>query len=185
MLPGVGSLVKHSRSGKVGIVTSVSEKRFGLDGGRNIQHPETWVVDTDFVVNTFNFNLLGDTLWFGDGHTVRTSDVVRNKMTLLYFAAPWCPACHKMTPKLSQLYSNVPGVEIVYIYQPEPSEITNSVEYHRTMPFARVHFVRGPLLMQYFNVDRYPTLILLDCEGRELSRQAEEIIPLLQNTRPL
>ena len=38
----IGATLKHIKNGTVGLVTSKTDSRFGIDGGANNQHPSSW-----------------------------------------------------------------------------------------------------------------------------------------------
>ena len=59
----------------------------------------------------------GATLVGQDGEVVATSDSLKGKVCVFYFAASWCPDCVAFTPTLNSFYSQVKqsGIEIVFV----------------------------------------------------------------------
>ena len=69
-----------------------------------------------------------------------------------YFSAHWCPPCQAFTPRLAELYEQLPekqrGLEILFVSCDRDEE---SFEQHRQeMPWPAVPRLSGQLLKEYF-----------------------------------
>eukprot|EP00617_Octactis_speculum_P020986 CAMPEP_0185770234 /NCGR_PEP_ID=MMETSP1174-20130828/58064_1 /TAXON_ID=35687 /ORGANISM="Dictyocha speculum, Strain CCMP1381" /LENGTH=465 /DNA_ID=CAMNT_0028455583 /DNA_START=14 /DNA_END=1411 /DNA_ORIENTATION=+ len=123
--------------------------------------------------------LLGPEILLRDGDafkTVDTADALRGKVVGLYFAADWCPPCRQFTPVLAKYYNRVKhfrhqNFELVWLSASKAQPNFNA--YLAEMPWAAVPYQdRGTFekLRGIYGVQSFPTLILVDAEGRVLQK---------------
>lgn len=106
-----------------------------------------------------------------DGSTVRIGELKGEKLTVVDFWATWCRPCLNSIPeliKLSDLYSEK-GVKFIGINEDGPRNAT------KVRPFAVSLGINYPVLfdteqtlLTNFLVDGFPTLIILDKNGKPL-----------------
>lgn len=89
--------------------------------------------------------------------------VVNNPITILSFWETWCGPCVEEMPELQKIQDGSNQVQVIGVYQSSKST--------RVKRFIDKYDIRFPLykdnttiLLQKYNVERYPTLIVLDQE---------------------
>jgi len=101
------------------------------------------------------------------------------KYVLLDFWASWCIPCHKQVPHLNRLYElyHAKGLEIIGVSADSNDELWNNailkagIGHWRHISSGRSRNVKdGENLEQKFAVGAYPTLILIDKEGKIIFR---------------
>ncbi|NJK94093.1 MAG: TlpA family protein disulfide reductase [Bacteroidales bacterium] len=99
------------------------------------------------------------------------NDLKGEKLTLIDFWATWCKPCNKAIPELNKLYSRFKpqGVEIIGINCDGPRSIS------KVGPMVKSLQIQYPVLidintslMNDLNLMAYPTLLLVDGEGKIL-----------------
>ena len=111
-----------------------------------------------------------------DGSTVSSRDL-RGKVVVLDFWATWCVPCQHELPRIQQAYEKMRGKGMVAFYAVDgvmtdsPGDSGDTVE--RASAYFRQHGITIPLawdgggvLERAFGVAGYPTLLVLDRQGR-------------------
>jgi nucleoredoxin len=123
--------------------------------------------------------LLFTTIYDKDGTEISAS-TLKGKLIALYFSASWCGPCVKFTPLLAEKYEEVQkeggDFEVVFISADEGEE--DCLNYYSKMPWKRLAFNQEKLdeLMNKYEVQGFPTVVLLDRDGSVVSNEAERII---------
>eukprot|EP01031_Cornospumella_fuschlensis_P023236 gene23236-28222_t len=131
-----------------------------------------------FGVVGLNFgNVIGQ-----DGKPVDVSQL-EGKMLGLYFSAHWCGPCRNFTPKLAakyrQLQEDGANFEIVFLSADEDEEA--ATKYFAEMPWKMLSYddrAGMQSMMEKYQVEGYPTVVLLDEQGEVVSLDANETIVL-------
>lgn len=108
---------------------------------------------------------------------------VKNKYTMLYFSAGWCPPCRGFTPTLAEYYQKhktAKDFEVIWVSWDEDKEGWES--YASKHPWPALSFedsnANMEALAKKFQVQSIPTLITLDTQSGDIvSRVAREKIP--------
>jgi len=118
--------------------------------------------------------LLGDKLVSKSGE-ISTADAIKGKDAIgLYFSAHWCGPCRQFTPLLTKQYSEwIAGnssVELIFVSSDEDEDAFK--EYFATMDFKALPFDedKKDALSEKFGVQGIPTLIVLDKDGKIISK---------------
>lgn len=124
--------------------------------------------------------ILGDKLQDGSGE-VSTADALAGKAAVaLYFSAHWCPPCRGFTPQLASWYKEhlkEKGLEVVFISSDRDEGAFK--EYFAEMPWKALPYSdreRKEQLSKKFKVQGIPTVIILDGEGKLISKDGREAI---------
>ena len=97
-----------------------------------------------------------------------SSESLKGKVVLIDFWGTWCPPCIRAMPdieKLQQIYKNYKDVVIIGIsaLEKKPNAAEN---YFKSKGYTYIHIPRGEIIAKQFKVKSYPTLYVLDKEGR-------------------
>lgn len=110
-----------------------------------------------------------DFLVRNNGDQVKLSSL-EGKSIGLYFSASWCGPCHRFTPKLSEVYSELSAqnadFEVVFISADEDEEAFH--KYFAGMPWLAIPFSDSTTrskLDELFTVQGIPHLVILDKNG--------------------
>ena len=113
--------------------------------------------------------VLGQRLLSQAGYTSTTA-AKSHEFVLLYFSASWCPPCRLFTPKLLSFYNDVNQsrqlLEVVLVSRDR--EESGFHAYYTDMPWLAIPFSssdRLQSLVDTFQVDAIPKLVLLDSDG--------------------
>eukprot|EP00466_Bigelowiella_natans_P015501 jgi/Bigna1/65303/fgenesh1_kg.104_\ len=110
-------------------------------------------------------NKLGTELVKKNGGTA-TTDVLKNKMVLLYFSAHWCPPCRQFTPMLAEFYEKMKqqGKEFEVIFVSLDREKSSFEEYLSQMPWYAIPYESSMrmTLAQKYMVQGIPNMKVLD-----------------------
>jgi nucleoredoxin len=119
---------------------------------------------------------LGSELRDANGETV-SIERLKGKIVGLYFSAHWCPPCRKFTPALVKFYDQLQQ-------QNQPFEIVlvssdkSEKEMYKYMQETKMKWLALPYgrpekksLSNKFSVSGIPDLIILDADGKIISRQ--------------
>jgi nucleoredoxin len=119
----------------------------------------------------------GDELLAGRS-TVPTVGVLQSaKYVALYFSAHWCGPCRNFTPILIQNYNYLRSQGIQVIFVSSDHNEAQFREYFATMPWKAVPFSRDRnALLQLFNVQGIPKLVILSQDGRVITTEGVEIL---------
>ncbi|KAI5084573.1 hypothetical protein GOP47_0000742 [Adiantum capillus-veneris] len=115
-----------------------------------------------------------------DGKKVKVADL-EGKIVALYFGAQWNIACKQYTPVLASVYKElkekVEDFELVYISSDRSQELFT--EYFSKMPWLAVPYENEKTrkhLNDWFEVKGFPTVVILDKQGRTLNTQGTELL---------
>ena len=115
--------------------------------------------------------LFGETLRDKDGKKVSV-DKLGKKNIGIYFSAHWCPPCRQFTPHLVKFQNDLTAAgkafEIVFVSADRSEDAMNKYMQGSKMPWLALPFGdkrRGPL-QQKFGITGYPTLIIIDENGK-------------------
>jgi nucleoredoxin len=123
--------------------------------------------------------IFGDVLLTKDGEKA-TSDVLKGKVVGIYFSAHWCPPCRGFTPKLAEWYKRDlqgKGLEIVFVSSDRDEK--SFEDYYGEMLWAALPFQdkdRKAALDKKFKVQGIPTLVLLDSDGKLITKDGREAV---------
>jgi nucleoredoxin len=106
------------------------------------------------------------------------SSTLDGKLVALYFSASWCRPCVMFTPVLTQKYNEIKAsedadkLEVIFISADQSEEEAN--HYYEKMPWKRLAYDQDKIseLMTRYEVDGFPTVVLLDIDGTVLSNDA-------------
>jgi len=126
-------------------------------------------------------SLLGDSL-LGKSGSVDTVSALSGKVVGLYFSAHWCPPCRAFTPQFADIYRHLVGdggknFEVVFVSSDRDEASFSS--YYADMPWLALPFVereRKASLSQTFGVSGIPTLVILDADGKEITRDGRAAV---------
>ena len=110
------------------------------------------------------------------------ADQLQDKIIGLYFSAHWCPPCQEFTPLLREKYMDIIArkhpFEIVFVSNDK--EIDQCNEYYKeSMPWAILPYTDRPSkkrLMRLYGITALPTLVLVDKEGRLITKDGETVL---------
>mgnify|MGYP000979652745 CR=1 FL=1 len=128
---------------------------------------------------------LGRTFVNNTGTVDDDTSLKNSKVVCLYFSANWCPPCQGFTPILVDFYKNINAetkqLEIIFVSLDKEKE--GFEKHHKDMPWLAVPFgdVRVDKLINYYEVKGIPTLILIDKNGKAVSKTARQEV-LLEGT---
>jgi len=124
--------------------------------------------------------LLGSQLLSGS-QVVETTEALKGKPAVaLYFSAHWCPPCRGFTPQLAQWYKQslkAKGLEVVFVSSDRDGAAFR--DYFETMPWLAIPFSergRKDALSKRFKVNGIPTLIILDAEGKVITKEGRDAV---------
>jgi len=99
------------------------------------------------------------------------NDLKGEKFTLIDFWATWCKPCVSAIPKLNNIYNEFSkeGVQFIGVNVDDPRNQA------KVKPFANSLNIKYPIvldpnqdLVTYFNVNAFPTLIVINSKGKEV-----------------
>ncbi len=104
----------------------------------------------------------------------------QGKPVLLIFATTWCPTCRSEIPRYKKIYETYDGRGLVVanVNIQEPSEKVSRFAEKYQLPYKVLLDETGRVAEAY-RVVGVPTMILIDRDGRILSRQSQAIDGLL------
>lgn len=96
---------------------------------------------------------------------------------LVMLWATWCPSCRRTMPRLREAAPRHPGIRIAYLNQGETRAEVQAYAEEHALPAEDV--LLDPALQwgQAAGVVGYPTLLLLDADGRVVARAVGELSP--------
>jgi len=124
--------------------------------------------------------LLGPKLLSGSQEVETTEAVSGKPAVALYFSAHWCPPCRGFTPQLAQWYTQslkTKGLEVVFVSSDRDEASFKG--YFKDMPWLAIPFSdrgRKDALSKRFKVQGIPTLIVLDSDGKVITKEGREAI---------
>jgi len=119
--------------------------------------------------------LLGATLVRANGDEVETKSL-EGKMVALYFSALWCPPCRAFSPRLVEVYDEwqkqEEKIELVFVSFDRTKEAQTQYMTEYKMKWLAVPYegAKRQELGTRFSVRGIPALLVLDAEGRLISR---------------
>lgn len=126
--------------------------------------------------------LLGTSTLLGKSGTIPVDTLAKNKFTLLYFSAHWCPPCRGFTPVLAKCYNRLresrDDFEIVFCSSDHDEG--SFTEYYKEHPWLALPFAERKAkekLAKTFKVRSIPTLIVLDHNCKVVTKSAREAVP--------
>lgn len=116
--------------------------------------------------------LFGPELVAGNSGTVAVDEALgRKRHVAILFAADWCAPCRQFVPTLAALYNKFKKrspdkLEVVWVSASRSA--TEARAFHGDMPWLAMAFSpeRQAALQQAFGVVGFPTLLVLDSDGR-------------------
>jgi len=111
-------------------------------------------------------------------NTGNTNALLANVNTIaLYFSAHWCGHCQDFTPILKNVYEHSwkkQGIEVIFISADRTQD--EFEDYYKTMPWLAYLGTSSSVLKNYFHVQGYPSLILLDAQtGKQIEKDGRPI----------
>jgi len=107
------------------------------------------------------------------------SEVLQGKEYVgIYFSAHWCPPCRGFTPQLATSYEEhlkAKGLEIVFVSSDRDEKSFD--EYYAEMPWVALPYSESTCkeaLNKKFKVGGIPTLVILDSEGKLVTKDARK-----------
>ncbi|MAE64562.1 MAG: hypothetical protein CMJ18_09865 [Phycisphaeraceae bacterium] len=115
--------------------------------------------------------LIGPELVNGAGQTVAAATLAKNRFVLLYYTASWCVPCHALTPQLKRFYKENQAegrFEVVMVSGDATEQDMFRYMAHHQMPWVAIpmHRIDSSGLMNRFEMETFPHLVLLDGHGR-------------------
>lgn len=124
--------------------------------------------------------LFGAELYQADGTLVGVQDLADDAVIGIYFASPTCSACAAFTPILvdafKQIQADGKSFEIVLVsYYLSDSGLLDYMT-DSSMPWLAVPSESGPTdaLVKRYKVQWIPTLVVIDGEGRTISKKGRD-----------
>lgn len=113
------------------------------------------------------FSILGDEFINNDGEAVALSKLQgEGKLIAIYFSAHWCPPCRSFTPVWAKTYKalKAAGKPVECVFVSSDRSAADFQSYFSEMPWLAVPHgdKRGAALMQRFNVQGIPSLVLIN-----------------------
>ncbi|TYI97113.1 hypothetical protein E1A91_D01G121100v1 [Gossypium mustelinum] len=117
-------------------------------------------------------------------------DSLIGKTVGLYFSAQWCIPCAKFTPKLISIYHKIKrslegkggGEDFEIVFVSNDRDQSSFDSYYGTMPWLALPsgdpIIRT--LAKYFDVQGIPCLIIIDPDGKTVTKQGRNLINLYQ-----
>ena len=91
----------------------------------------------------------------------------RGTYVVLDFWGSWCPWCIKGIPEMKKYYQKYSGkFEIIGIDCNDPVEKWKAAVANYDMPWKHVYNPKGSRLAQQYDIQGYPTKIIIDPQGR-------------------
>ena len=91
----------------------------------------------------------------------------RGTYVVLDFWGSWCPWCIKGIPEMKEYYKKYSGkFEIIGIDCNDPVEKWKAAVANYDMPWKHVYNPKGSRLAQQYDIQGYPTKIIIDPQGR-------------------
>lgn len=138
-----------------------------------------WAVVFSVAANdkTWYAEKFPENLQNASGKKISVDTLGTKKLVAVYFSASWCPPCRAFTPQLVKFYKNVAAksnLEIIFVSSDKNEKAMQDYMKKYKMPWLAVPF-KDPLrakLKKDFGVSGIPTLIVLDSNGRIVSKKA-------------
>eukprot|EP00568_Trieres_chinensis_P002488 CAMPEP_0183299684 /NCGR_PEP_ID=MMETSP0160_2-20130417/6346_1 /TAXON_ID=2839 ORGANISM="Odontella Sinensis, Strain Grunow 1884" /NCGR_SAMPLE_ID=MMETSP0160_2 /ASSEMBLY_ACC=CAM_ASM_000250 /LENGTH=418 /DNA_ID=CAMNT_0025461973 /DNA_START=86 /DNA_END=1342 /DNA_ORIENTATION=+ len=130
-------------------------------------------------------SILGDALLERCGGSseggVKSSDVLKEKISLFYFSAHWCPPCRRFTPALVALYKKLKdaGKNFEVVFVSLDNSLTEYKEYTSEMPWLAVPFAEEDKRMELAKAcgaEGIPHLVVLDADGTIITKDGVEAV---------
>ncbi len=124
--------------------------------------------------------LFGDTLYRADGSTVGIEELEGTAIIGVYFGVWSCPACAAFTPVLVDAYQQIldaeRSFEVVYVSFAASESGMFDYMVDSGMPWLAVEWAgtHAAGLVERYDVRVIPTLVILDGEGRTITRTGRE-----------
>lgn len=120
-------------------------------------------------------SLVGDKLQSSTG-VVDTAVALKDKIVALYFSAHWCPPCRQFTPEFVRVFKEIEGsgkkFAVIFVSADQDQEAFS--EYFGEQPWYAVPFENQETrdsLNEHFGIRGIPALLVLDQEGKLISRE--------------
>merc|ERR1712186_174196 len=128
----------------------------------------------DFTITLKDMDILKKiNLTKADGTKKPASEVFAGKEFIcLYFSGHWCPPCRGFTPVLKDFYQEVSDVEIVFVSSDQSEEAMAAYMKESHGDWWAVEYDSNEVkeLKSHFQVSGIPTLVVLDKNGKEVSK---------------
>ncbi|MEM7394285.1 MAG: thioredoxin family protein, partial [Verrucomicrobiota bacterium] len=121
--------------------------------------------------------MFGKTLYNAEKEMVSV-DSLAGKKVGIYFSAHWCPPCRGFTPKLVDFYNQLQKdgekFEIVFVSSDRSKDAMYGYMDSAKMDWLTMEYksAKGRALSRKYGVRGIPTLVIVDAEGKTISRNA-------------
>ena len=108
---------------------------------------------------------------------------LKGKIVGIYFSAHWCPPCRQFTPKLVEFRDACAkdGFEIVFVSFDKDKEAMSGYMNEMKMKWLAVPYksqAAKKLTNETYNVHSIPTLIVLDKNGKVITKEARKEVEM-------
>ena len=133
----------------------------------------------DWFANKFPEKLIN-----AKGKGINPATALKGKTVAIYFSASWCGPCRGFTPKLVEFYKYVAkrdNIEVVLVSSDKNERAMMNYMKADKMPWLAVPFNAKEMmeLKKQFSTGGIPQLVILDSEGKLISKNARWDVVLL------
>lgn len=171
--------IENFKPARIGDIVSIDSKNFKIDSLNSLSD-HIFISPLELKDNFNGYNLNNRSPDFDiktlSGEIISNKNVLKNKYILLDFWGSWCMPCIKTIPQLNEIYLKYSkndqlimlGVAFEQINEPKlvKQKINQySIGWSQTIEYQSMKKLESNYLVNKFNVDIFPTLILIDNDG--------------------